>query len=119
MAGKIVHFELPARDADRGAGFWSGLFGWTFEDAMPGTDYRMTQVSDDQGGAVFPSEQGGSGIVVYFETDDIDASLARVGELGGEAGTKLPVPGFGWFAPCRDTEGNAFSLWQSDAAAAA
>jgi predicted enzyme related to lactoylglutathione lyase len=27
---------------------------------------------------------------------------------------ELPVPGHGWFAPCRDTEGNRFSLWQQD-----
>jgi predicted enzyme related to lactoylglutathione lyase len=30
----------------------------------------------------------------------------------------MPVPGHGWFAACRDTEGNAFSLWQGDEAAA-
>ena len=38
-------------------------------------------------------------------------------ELGGEAEDKMPVPGYGWFAGCRDTEGNAFSLWQSDESA--
>jgi predicted enzyme related to lactoylglutathione lyase len=27
------------------------------------------------------------------------------------------VPGYGWFAACTDTEGNAFSLWQSDESA--
>ncbi len=39
-------------------------------------------------------------------------------ELGGEAEDKLPVQGYGWFAGCKDTEGNAFSLWQSDESAA-
>jgi predicted enzyme related to lactoylglutathione lyase len=29
----------------------------------------------------------------------------------------MPVPGYGWFAACKDTEGNAFSLWQSDESA--
>jgi predicted enzyme related to lactoylglutathione lyase len=24
------------------------------------------------------------------------------------------VPGMGWFAACKDPEGNDFSLWQSD-----
>jgi predicted enzyme related to lactoylglutathione lyase len=28
-----------------------------------------------------------------------------------------PVPGHGWFARCRDSEGNAFHLWQSDSSA--
>ena len=46
MPGKIVHFELPAADADRASGFWNGLFGWGIsESAMPEMDYRMAQVS--------------------------------------------------------------------------
>jgi hypothetical protein len=26
----------------------------------------------------------------------------------------MPIPGQGWFAPCVDTEGNKFSLFQND-----
>ena len=119
MAGTIVHFELPAADADRASGFWGGLFGWQIgASAMEGFDYRMFQASDDQGGAVMPSEQAGGGVIVYFGTDDIDASVAKVRELGGSAEDKQPVPTHGWFASCKDTEGNSFSLWQSDETAA-
>ena len=119
MPGKIVHFELPAADADRASAFWNGLFGWGLsESAMPEMDYRMAQVSDDQGVAVFPSENPGTGPIVYFDTEDIDASIASTRSLGGEADDKLPVPGHGWFARCKDTEGNAFSLFQGDASAA-
>jgi predicted enzyme related to lactoylglutathione lyase len=118
MPGKIVHFELPAKDADRSAGFWSGVFGWEFADSgTPGMDYRMVHISDDQGGAVFASEDAGSGVIVYFDTDDIQGSIAKVRELGGKAEEKMPVPGHGWFAPCKDTEGNAFRLWQADESA--
>ena len=39
-------------------------------------------------------------------------------ELGGTADDKQPVPTHGWFAGCKDTEGNAFSLWQGDENAA-
>jgi predicted enzyme related to lactoylglutathione lyase len=28
------------------------------------------------------------------------------------------VPSMGWFAACKDPEGNAFSLWQTDSSAA-
>ena len=35
-------------------------------------------------------------------------------EIGGEADEVQPVPGMGWFAICRDTEGNPFGLWQND-----
>ena len=119
MAGEIVHFEVPAADADRASGFWSGLFGWNIGgSAMEGFDYRMFQVSDKLGGAVMPSDKPGSGVVIYYDTADIDASIAKVRELGGTADDKQPVPTHGWFAACKDTEGNPFSLWQGDSNAA-
>jgi uncharacterized protein len=119
VPGKIVHFELPAADADRASGFWNGLFGWGLgESAMPDMDYRMAQVSDDQAVAVFPSDEPGTGPLVYFETDDIEDSIATARSLGGEASDKLPVPTHGWFARCKDTEGNTFCLWQADGSAA-
>jgi predicted enzyme related to lactoylglutathione lyase len=40
-----------------------------------------------------------------------------VKELGGSAEDKMPVPTHGWFAACKDTEGNSFSLWQGDSSA--
>jgi uncharacterized protein len=119
MPGQIVHFELPSAETDRAAGFWGGLFGWQIgPSAMEGHDYRMFQASDSLGGAVMPSDKAGQGPIVYFDTDDIDASIAKVRELGGTAGDKQPVPTHGWFAACTDTEGNAFSLWQADENAA-
>jgi predicted enzyme related to lactoylglutathione lyase len=116
MAGKMVHFELPAADAERAKAFWSGVFGWQFGDsAMPGMEYYMVQTADDQGGAVYPkAELAGTGTVVYFDTDDIDASIAKVREGGGSADDKMPIPHVGWITSCKDTEGNAFSLFQSD-----
>ena len=53
----------------------------------------------------------------HFDTPDIEASIAKVRELGGEAGEKTPVPTHGWFAACKDSEGNAFHLWQGDPSA--
>jgi predicted enzyme related to lactoylglutathione lyase len=114
MAGKLVHFEIPAGDATRAKGFWSGVFGWEFgESAMPDMEYSMVRTGEDQGGAVMSSE-GPFRLVVYFDTDDIDASIAKVREHGGKADDKLPIPYVGWFTACTDTEGNAFSLFQSD-----
>ena len=113
MAGKLVWFEMPAQDADRAEQFYSQLFGWPFQRAdMGGFDYRM--FDGEPGGAVYPSQGGESGPVVYFDTEDIDADVARVRELGGQAEDKQPIPGVGWFARCTDPEGNAFSLYRSD-----
>ncbi len=118
MAGEIVHVEFPSEDADRAQRFWNGLFGWSFQDSgMPDMDYRMAQTSEQSGAAVYASPDRSGHPNFYFATDDIEASGAKVRELGGEAADKMPVPGHGWFAACKDSEGNAFHLWQGDASA--
>jgi len=115
MGKKVVHVEFPATDTDRAVQFWSGVAGWSIQDAgMPGVDYRMFQ-EGDQGGAIYPPQEGDTqGPVVYYGSEDIDADLAKVRELGGEAGDKQPIPRVGWFARCKDTAGNPFSFFQSD-----
>jgi predicted enzyme related to lactoylglutathione lyase len=119
MAGRVVHYEVPAGDVERAAGFYSGLFGYEIgPSSMEGFEYRMFQTGEGEGGAIMGSETPGSGLVTYFDTDDIEGSIAKVRELGGTADDKQPVPTFGWFAACKDTEGNSFSLWQSDSNAA-
>src|SRR5256885_13510572 len=57
---------------------------------------------------------GEPGPIVYYGSDDIDGDLAKVREFGGEADEKQPIPGIGWFARCKDSEGNPFSFFQSD-----
>ena len=114
MPGRLVHFEVPAEDAQRAVGFYRQLFGWEFQSWDGPIEYHMTQAGGDPGGAVYPSESGERGPIVYFDSDDIDATIMRVRELGGEADDKQPIPGVGWFSRCRDTEGNSFCLYQSD-----
>ena len=116
MAGKLVHVEIPAKDSGQAKEFYGSLFGWQFQ-SYGEQDYHMTQFTEDSGGAIYGDESGTSNPSVYFDTDDIDASIAKVKELGGEAGEKMPVPGMGWFVACKDDQGTSFSLWQSDESA--
>ena len=113
MGKRVVHVEFPAQDLERGRKFWEGVGGWSVNDAgMEGMQYLMWQ-EGDQGGAIY-SMEGQSGTTMYLGSEDIDADLARVKELGGEAEDKQPIPHVGWFARCKDSEGNEFSLFQSD-----
>jgi predicted enzyme related to lactoylglutathione lyase len=116
MAGKIVHFEVPADDTSRALGFYGQLFGWSFQAIEGPIEYHMARISEDTGGAIHRADQGGGipGIFVYFDVDDINDGVSRVRELGGEAEDPAPVPEMGWFARCADTEGNQFGLWQTD-----
>lgn len=114
MAGNLVHFELPAQDADRAQSFYEEVFGWKFRTWSGPVDYRMTEEGVQPVGAIYPSQEGEQGPIVYFDTDDIDATAAQIRERGGRADEKHPIPGIGWFARAQDPEGNSISLFQAD-----
>jgi uncharacterized protein len=119
MSGQVVQVEIPADDTGKGREFWGSLFGWEFQAAQGPFEYHMTQISEQMGGAITSMEPGKQGLRVYFDVGEINAGAARVKELGGEAEEPRPVPGMGWFAVCKDTQGNDFGLWQHDPSAPA
>lgn len=120
MPGQMVHLEIPAGDTAKAREFWSSLFGWQWQTFDGPTEYHMTQLSDQTGGAIYtPDPADKRGTRVYFDVDDVNAEAARVKELGGESAAAMPVPGMGWFSLCKDTEGNEFGLWQNDSDAPA
>lgn len=120
----MVHFEIPFDDADRAHNFYETVFGWNL-DRIPDLDYTM--VSTGPSGETGPTEPGfinggmfkreddtPPGTQVVIDVDDIDAALAKVEELGGEAVVgRSPVGDMGWSAYFKDTEGNVVGLWQS------
>src|SRR3954447_19950840 len=100
MSAWIGHYEISASDVDRAQRFWSGVLGWEFgENVMPEGEYRMARTGEQSGAAVSSSGSPGNP-TVYFNVDDLEASLAKVRDLGGSAEEKSPVPGMGWFAHC-------------------
>jgi uncharacterized protein len=116
---KVVHFEIPAEDTGRAKEFWGSLFGLQFQSYEGPVEYHMFQNDDQTGGGIYPRQQGEKGLISYFNTEDIDAVSRQIKDLGGKAEDKQSVPGMGWFARAEDTEGNSFSLWQSDESAPA
>jgi predicted enzyme related to lactoylglutathione lyase len=113
MANSIVHFEIPAQDTKRARSFYESVFGWSFREPMEGFEYHMTEGVEPVAG-LYPQQSGEQGPIVYFSTDEIDGAVAKVRDAGGEADEKQPIPQVGWFARCKDTEGNPFSLFQAD-----
>ena len=117
MRGQIVHTEIPADDTAAVAGVL-GLALRVGVPVLPGpSEYHMARISDTSGVAITNREPGKRGMRTYFDVDDINVGVARVTELGGEAGEAMPVPGMGWFSTCTDPHGNEFGLWQSDESA--
>ncbi len=117
MAGELTFFELGGEDAERGRRFYEALFGWTFEPGPSGGGGFGITPPNVAGG--MHGGDKGAAPYVFFGVDDIEAACDRVRELGGEADEPRPVPGMGWFAICKDTEGNEFGIWQTDPSAPA
>ena len=121
MPNPVVHFEILGKDHESLQKYYSDLFGWKITSASP--DFPDGLVSADEqgrgiGGGVMPG--GDAQLTIYVEVEDIQASLDRAGELGGE--TIVPVtniPDMVTFAQFRDPEGNIVGLVSSETSPAA
>lgn len=118
-----VHFEIHAGDPERAVTFYSTVFGWSFE--RWGTNpYWVISTGDGLGidGGLLPRrgpEPGeGAPVNAFAATIDIpelDTAVKAVELAGGSVTVpKNAVPGVGWLAYCRDTEGNIFGLMEND-----
>ena len=118
MPSRPSHFEIPVDDPDRAEKFYSAVFGWTF-DRFPGAPsyYGMATTGETEpgiNGALFQRGTDGE-TTVTMSVDSIEDAIAKVEQEGGTVMQgKTPIPAMGWFATCRDTEGNKFGLFTND-----
>jgi predicted enzyme related to lactoylglutathione lyase len=84
--GALVWNELASPDVDASSAFYGDLFGWTFVPFEGGDEPYLTIRNGEVGNGGI-RELSPAGVpphwLVYFGTDDIDAALGRVEELGG------------------------------------
>ncbi|MFJ7215694.1 VOC family protein [Amycolatopsis sp. NPDC098790] len=123
-----VHFEIHASEPERAVAFYSAVFGWKFERWGEAPYWVISTGEGDgiDGGLVprvGPAPEESAPVHGYVNTiavADLDATLAAVNDAGGAlALPKSPVPGVGWLAYCKDTEGNIFGMLQPDSEAPA
>jgi predicted enzyme related to lactoylglutathione lyase len=87
--GALSWNELAAPDPDAAAAFYRELFGWSVA-PLPESPMPYLWASNGDAGAAgirAPTQGEPPHWLVYFGTDDLDASLARAGELGGSSPT--------------------------------
>lgn len=57
----------------------------------------------------------GKGALNTIEISSVDEYIKKIEASGGKAITpKMPIPGVGYMAYCKDTEGNTFGIMQND-----
>ena len=109
MPTEIGYFTLSVPDVDKGAAFYGGLFGWTFDPSPPSHPYRHINNTQLPGGLVSHDDK----LVLrpYYRVADIKAAVAKVRELGGTAEEPWHT-NTGWGSLCQDNQGVPFNLWQ-------
>jgi predicted enzyme related to lactoylglutathione lyase len=121
--GRVSHFEITADDPERAAAFYRKAFGWEFNDWGGPFKYLLatTGPKDQIGidGAIMPRHQTKQAVINTISVDTWEAGAQAVKDAGGTVlSEKDAVPGQGYFAYCRDTEGNVFGIFEANAAAA-
>lgn len=119
--GTPCWFELGTTDQAAAKNFYGRLFGWVPQDNpySDGEFYTMFKSGGRDAGAAYTLSPKvvAAGVAprwtVYFATPDVDASAAKVVELGGT----LMQPPFdvmdaGRMVNCKDPGSAAFALWQ-------
>ena len=125
MNGKVVHFEVPAKDLKRAKAFYSQVFGWKHNDVdMSGSEYALVSTTevDKEGRPTTPGSINGgmmkmarpfTGPVITLQVDNITAALKSVENHGGKTVTKrTPMGEWGFFGYFKDSEGNLMGLYE-------
>ena len=115
-AHPVVHVDLASNDPKVTGRFCADLFGWRLEPHEP-TDYLMFHGDGGPGGGFIQAGYAGTeagGALVYVDSEDIDATLRRVEELGGTIEVpKTAIPDAGAFSIVRDPAGGRIGLYQA------
>ena len=119
--GGVTWNELYTSDVDAAVDFYTKLNGYkVHRSTMEGFgDYVMLAVEHDgtekdiAGVAPRPEGMPMSAWGIYFRVADIDAAIARIGELGGKVIMgPMEIPGTGKIAAAFDPTGAAFNIHQ-------
>ena len=113
--GALSWNELGSPDPDGSAKFYGDLFGWETS-PMEGSETPYLVIRNAAGntnGGIRPPAPPGTPPfwLVYFATDDLDGTLAKVSELGGDVLVGLTDIGIAKIAVAQDPQGAVFALY--------
>jgi len=116
--GALSWNELATTDPETAKQFYAELFAWTYEEMEMGDagTYAVIRNGNRSNGGIrpqMPPEQGAPSYwLPYFGAESCDQTVARTGQLGGNAlmpTTPLPQ---GAFAVIADPQGAVFALFE-------
>jgi uncharacterized glyoxalase superfamily protein PhnB len=104
--GDIGYMTLNVPDAARARAFYGALFGWTLHES--GEGFHVASITPPSGISGGHDE---ADITIYFRVDDIESTVQRVRDLGGEVLSTANYAS-GGNAECVDDQGLRFDLFR-------
>jgi len=118
--GSPAWFELFTRDYDRSVEFYRTVFDWDIHVTGDTPEFRYSTLGEGDGqqagimdASAFLPEGVPAHWSVYFATEDTDASLAKLVELGGNVVVPAEDTPYGRLASASDPTGAMFKLVQT------
>jgi len=117
--GHFSWVDLATTDSNAAKSFYTGLFGWTFDDQPAGPDqvYTMLLADGKEIGALFqrdPSMPGPPAWNSYVMVENVDETIAENEKLGGTLFMgPHDVMDKGRMAILADPGGAVFCIWQA------
>jgi uncharacterized protein len=112
--GALCWNELSTSDIDAASSFYSDLFGWQIAPFEGSPEpYLAIKNGEANNGGIRPATPPGapSHWLVYFAVEDLDAALAKAGELGGSVLAGPIDIQIAKIAVLRDPQGAVFALY--------
>jgi predicted enzyme related to lactoylglutathione lyase len=119
---RVVHFELPADDPERAVAFYTGVFGWKIDKYEGPVDYWLITTGEGEepgiDGAI-ARRKDLPNVTNTVSVPSVDEFSQKIQDAGGQIVLpKMPIPGIGYMAYCKDPEGTVFGIMESDPSAA-
>lgn len=115
--GGISWNEIWVNDLEAGKELYAAVYGWDLRDAgMGDVQYHICWSGERMQGGFGPTQGMMSpSTVFYVHVADLDATIAKVTELGGTTeGPTMDVPSVGRMQWCRDPQAAQFCLHENE-----
>ena len=116
---KINHFEINADDPLRAKGFYENVFKWKIEKWEGPIEYWLITAGDEDEVGIIGGQQKRENkedsIFNYVGVESVDKTIKKIKENDGEIlEPKNQIPGVGYYAFFKDTEGNRLGIMEED-----
>ena len=119
---RVIHFEYHCDDVDRAVKFYSEVFGWEITKWDGPEPYWLVKTGEEgqpgiNGGFMKRRDPAGA-VYNTIDVPSVDDFVRKIEKAGGEIVLpRMAVPGVGWLAYFKDTEGNVSGIMQADQSA--